>query len=45
MIAGVMVVPGRGTSSQNGSRSRLEKWKAILLSCIHSSFQLIILEA
>jgi|GEM_PF-4168467 len=31
MIAGVMIVPGRGTSSQNGSRSRREKGKAILL--------------
>jgi hypothetical protein len=31
IMAGVMVLPGCGTNSQNGSRSRREKGKAILL--------------
>lgn len=31
MMAGVMVLPGCGTSSQNGSRDRREKGKAMLL--------------
>lgn len=33
MIAGVMVAPGFGTISQDGSRSRREKGKAMLLVC------------
>ena len=35
MIAGVMDLPGSGTRSQNGSRSSLEKGKAMLLVIIY----------
>ena len=33
MTASVMVLPGWGTNSQNGSRERREKGKAMLLVC------------
>ena len=40
MIAGVMVVPGYVTSTQNVSRSRWEKGEAMLLVCSRGMIRL-----